>query len=1114
MKSIVKAILADKIMISLVITSLVVWAGFFGIQAAAKSGFIGPAAVAEIEEASEEAELPAVDIEEPEDTIEEPEEETKEEVPVTQPKPAETQPQQPKKLTGGGGGGRSSPSSPGNSDPVLNIPTQNLTRNTNKTFNLVPYGSDPDSDSLSFSVTETNASFVNCSLNATEVNLTLIPALNFVGVANCTIRLEDNRGGATVQVMIINVTGTDNQAPIWSQNKTNITTGFRDVVWFSINWSDNLNLSHAAFSFDNGSGIFVNETVFNLQGNRSAVLNLTRQINTSKNNTIRWRWYANDTQGNSNVTDTWTDIIDNTAPVSSLIPNFTWPEDNKNISLNLSSFFSDIDNDDLDWIFTQPINITVALDNNTGKVNFTPNANWTGIGYIRFTAIDTAGAVNLSNNITLNVTPVNDIPFFNPNLVNQTIALGNSLLYDINCTDIEEDILEFHDNTTLFDINSSTGLINDAPSASELGLYSINISCDDNITNRSQSFLYNIIDTTAPAWTDNLTNASDSVKTQSFVWFSINFSDNANLSHTIFSFDNGSGIFVNDSAISLNGSTSSIINISRQLNATRGQIVRWRFYANDTSGNVNETNIWNVTIANTDPNSSMIQTLKWPEDFVNSSLNLSNFYSDLDNDDINWTFAVGQNVTVNINNNTGIVNLTPLANWSGISYVQFTGLDLAGGSNKSNNVTLNITSVNDLPVLNLSRLTFIHFPEDTFNITNLSLHVFDVEDLPADINWSCQTNYSIVGMTEVIPLQSNVSKILNITAQKNFTGHANITCTAFDKDNGQSIDSFLANVTQVNDAPDINSVNINSTDALNRTNGSLTGLFSALDIDNLTTFNETRWYNGSVEIAELANRTFVHEGNVSKGQSWIFSARIWDGEFFSSWLNSTTILIRNALPIFAGPIPTWTWDEETVNSTLNLSQFFSDIDLDDLDWTVQVRADNVTVEINNATGNVTFIPNANFTGLNFIVFNATDGDGGFTLSNNITLNITNVQDVPYFNPNIANDGQNKTALIGSPFIYDINCTDPDPLDTISYADNMTQFDMNISTGIINWTPLAADTSPFAGFILWGINITCDDAITKVNETFIINVSCTIDGESCSSSSQCCSGTCGGTFKCV
>jgi len=96
------------------------------------------------------------------------------------------------------------------------------------------------------------------------------------------------------------------------------------------------------------------------------------------------------------------------------------------------------------------------------------------------------------------VTVSNTAPEFSPALTNQTAYSGIEFTYDINATDLDSDTLTYYDNTTLFDINSETGIITDTPTESETGTYTILITISDGTDNTTSTFDYTIIDKTPP----------------------------------------------------------------------------------------------------------------------------------------------------------------------------------------------------------------------------------------------------------------------------------------------------------------------------------------------------------------------------------------------------------------------------------------------------------------------------------------------------------------------------------------------------------------------------------------------------------------------------------------
>jgi len=88
-------------------------------------------------------------------------------------------------------------------------------------------------------------------------------------------------------------------------------------------------------------------------------------------------------------------------------------------------------------------------------------------------------------------------------------------------------------------------------------------------------------DTTNPTYSDNSTNTTAAGKD---ILHSLKWTDNSGLSGYIFSFDNGTGSFTNDTwtAFSSNPET---ITVTKHSNTTVGTTIQWKVYANDTNDN-------------------------------------------------------------------------------------------------------------------------------------------------------------------------------------------------------------------------------------------------------------------------------------------------------------------------------------------------------------------------------------------------------------------------------------------------------------------------------------------------------------------------------------------------
>ena len=173
-------------------------------------------------------------------------------------------------------------------------------------------------------------------------------------------------------------------------------------------------------------------------------------------------------------------------------------------------------------------------------------------------------------------------------------------------------------------------------------------------------------------------------------------------------------------------------------------------------------------------------------------------------------------------------------------------------------------------------------------------------------------------------------------------------------------------MTNVNDMPNVSNVMLNNTDFLNRTNGSLEVGWTFSDVDNDSIQgNETLWYINGVENESLRNLTSISFTNTTKGQNWIFSVRVFDGTNFSSFANSTTITLNNALQSFNHSLGTVSAE---VNQLFSYYVNYTDLDRDNITFHDNVTLFNITdggiinftpLSVGNITVNITLAQNPN-----------------------------------------------------------------------------------------------------------------------------------------------------------
>ena len=114
-------------------------------------------------------------------------------------------------------------------------------------------------------------------------------------------------------------TEPDIQAPQWSDPKKNKTTIYQgDYVKFSANWTDEVALAGYKFAI-NQSGAWENSSFVPFSGTFNTSENVT-QITAPAGTTVGWRFYANDTSDNRNVTDIQTFVVESAGVITPITP--------------------------------------------------------------------------------------------------------------------------------------------------------------------------------------------------------------------------------------------------------------------------------------------------------------------------------------------------------------------------------------------------------------------------------------------------------------------------------------------------------------------------------------------------------------------------------------------------------------------------------------------------------------------------------------------------------------------------------------------------------------------------------------------------------------------------
>ena len=210
-------------------------------------------------------------------------------------------------------------------------------------------------------------------------------------------------------------------------------------------------------------------------------------------------------------------------------------------------------------------------------------------------------------------------------------------------------------------IDSGVNSVNVNVAIDEVCASSSLADCTDQDENQTFS------DTSAPSFSHNGTNSS-SVKIDGNLQFFINVTDETELGYYIFSFNNGSGTFKNDTLIDLGTNTTFNATVTKTINSSNGTSIQWKWFANDSSSNLNSSETYSLVVSNTVPTISITSPIN-NSVVSNNFTNFSATYSDADGNTGNCTLYInetkyGSNATINtgqtftLQNNIGLVEGT------------------------------------------------------------------------------------------------------------------------------------------------------------------------------------------------------------------------------------------------------------------------------------------------------------------------------------------------------------------------------------------------------------------------------------------------------------------------
>ncbi len=742
-------------------------------------------------------------------------------------------------------------------------------------------------------------------------------------------------------------------------------------------------------------------------------------------------------------------VFDTGNPIS----NLTWPEDTVYNLLNLSEHFLDVDEDLLTYFYTPVDNISVYINQTTSIVTFVPDADFYGVRYISFNVTDTFFFSNRSNIISLNVTSVNDDPviahYINRSVNEDTDPADNwidlyNYSYDVDHTYAQLVFsIDSQTNSSLIGCNIvSNRYINcSIPALDQWGTNFLNVSVSDG--EYSNSSLINI----------SVIAVNDAPINSTVVYpppYS-NSTDNTPFFNSTDSFDpDGDNItyyFELDTDMDCHAPGYSFTSTISEFQVIAGQQLPDGIYyicmmVCDDSGSANSCTNTNgsvrilidttppvITIVEPDPSEIMGWVIPLLTDIEDNLIGVDRAWFEIINstgqvvESGNLTEAGGWDYYWNSASDLGISSVSSISSDTLSSYINE---KMASVQADSYNFTFNVSSNDKLGNLNSNSVGFTI----DFNIPSVNIIYPDKDNLTTDFNVSILVQSSNLSISWF-----NLTNASGFLLYSNYTGTINTSSWTWDDFiNISGWPSGRYNITAYGE--DISGINTTEKNYFNLdidppyyTDVNITPNIVYNDVDLV--LNVTWLDNNQIEEVYImhnasgswVNSTVNHTGNryyaiipssqlENQETVWWRSIAMDNFGLWNTTMGMNSFFVMNRIPSFnsSNPISTITWPEDTADSSLNLGTYLWDLDLDNLTYGFTSIL-NVSVNINQVSTVVTFTPSPDFYGVRHIIFSATD-ILNTTYTNNVTLNITPVNDAPNMTAIILNQtrGKNGTPI--------------------------------------------------------------------------------------------------------
>ena len=807
-------------------------------------------------------------------------------------------------------------------NPTTNDVSATTDEDTVVTVNLD--ATEIDGDNYSFSIISQPSNGTLGSINGNQVEYT--PNQDWNGTDTFTFEATDDRTSRrNVATATITVNAV-NDAPVANDITSQVTDENRamqlDITLDATDVEGDA-LTYSIIGTNNGT-VTVNGST------------ATYTPNQDWNGEDTFTYKANDGNLDSNTaTVTVTVNAVNDAPVTQNV-SFTTDEDTP-YTESYTSYVSDVDGDNLTIIaVTNPTNGTAACDGT--DCTYTPNQDFNGTDSFTYKVNDGELDSNVST-VTVTVTAVNDAPVANDMTAtmdeNKIAGRYQPVTIFLNATDVDGDDLTYSvvgspTNGTLGSINGNQIIY--TPTQDYYGEDTFTYKANDGTVDSNTATVTVTVNAINDAPVSNDITFSLTEDTSTQINLDANDVDGDVLSYSILS-------------LASNGTLSA----SAEGIATYTPSINWNgtdtftYKANDGELDSNTATVTiNVTPVNDPPVAKNI-TASTNEN-RSMQLDITLDATDVEGDALTYSIVGINNGTVTVNGSTA--TYTPKQDWNGEDTFTYKANDGELDSNTAT-VTVTVNAVNDAPVTEDQSAST---DEDT--AVDVTLTATDVEN--------DNLTYTIV--SDVSNGTTALSgTTVTYTPTANFNGTDTFTFKANDGTDDSNTSTVTITVASVNDAPTTSAVSVSTNED---TAKAITLVGADIDTgDTLTYSIVSNPSNGTLGSVSGTSVTYTPTANWNGTDTFTFKAN--DGTVDSNTSTVTiTVAAVNDAPV-ATDVDDSTVDPQdnfphwgSMNTPLNITLTATDVENDNLTYTIVTAPDSGSVTINGSVA--TYTPNNDF----------------------------------------------------------------------------------------------------------------------------------------------------------